>query len=188
MPSDKKTLNQLSNCLKNILKKYNSDKYQSYIESLSNNKNSIWKSTKKILNHRQIMPPLRNSNNSLAITNIDKANLISTYLEDNFKPNNDINDKEHNLTIENILNQPLPMSFPAKHTTPSEITFIINKLPYKKAPEHDLITNRILKNLPKKPILFLTHIYNASLRLSFFPSYWKKSNIIPILKPNKPPT
>jgi len=98
MPSDKKPLNQLSNSLKNILKKYNSDKYQSYIESLSNNKNSIWKSTKKILNHRQIMSPLRNSDNSLAITNSDKANLISTYLEDNFKPHNDINDNEHSLT------------------------------------------------------------------------------------------
>jgi hypothetical protein len=119
MPSDKKTLNHLSNSLKNILKKYNSDKYQSYIESLSNNKNSIWKSTKKILSHRQIMPPLRNSDNSLAITNNDKANLISTYLEDNFKPHNDINDNEHYLTIENIVNQPLSAfsPFQPKHNS-----------------------------------------------------------------------
>lgn len=48
MPSDKKTLNQLTNSLRNTLKIYNSDKYQSYIECLSKNKNSIWIATKKI--------------------------------------------------------------------------------------------------------------------------------------------
>jgi len=77
------------------------------------------------------------------------------------------------------------MSFPAKHTTPSEIIFINNKLPIKKTPGHDLLTNCILKNIPKKAILFLTHIYNASLRFSYFSSFWKKSNIIPIIKQNK---
>lgn len=113
------------------------------------------------------MPPLRNIDNSLVISNKDKANLLSTYLEENFQPHSDINDIEHN--IENIKNQPLPMSFPAKPTSSSEIIFIINKLPNKKAPGYDMITNCILK-ISKKAIIFLTHIYNASLRLSYFPT------------------
>uniref|UniRef100_A0A2S2Q460 RNA-directed DNA polymerase from mobile element jockey n=1 Tax=Sipha flava TaxID=143950 RepID=A0A2S2Q460_9HEMI len=41
MLSDKKALNQSTNSLRNTLKIYNSDKYQSYVKSLSNNKNSI---------------------------------------------------------------------------------------------------------------------------------------------------
>jgi hypothetical protein len=78
------------------------------------------------------------------------------------------------------------MTFPAKHTSPSEILFIINKLPKNKSPGHDLITNLIIKNLPKKAIILLTYIYNSILRLSYFPPTWKHSIIILIHKPGKP--
>lgn len=84
------------------------------------------------------MSPLRNIDNYLVISNKDKANLLSTYLEEDFQPHSDINDIEHSLNIENIRKQPLPMSFPAKLISPSDITFIINKLPNKKAPGHDI--------------------------------------------------
>jgi hypothetical protein len=35
--------------------------------------------------------------------------------------------------------------------------------------------------------VYLSHLYNAILRLSFFPNSWKHSIVIFILKPNKPP-
>lgn len=78
------------------------------------------------------MLPLRYIDNYLVISNEDKANFLSTYLEENFQPHPNINDIEHSLNIENIKNQTLPMSFSAKPTSPSEIKFIINKLPKKK--------------------------------------------------------
>jgi hypothetical protein len=58
----------------------------------------------------------------------------------------------------------------------------------KKAPGFDLITGVILKHLPKKAIvkLKLTHVYNAALRLKYVPSYWKASEVIMVLKPEKP--
>jgi hypothetical protein len=78
------------------------------------------------------------------------------------------------------------MSLPAKPISPSEIVTVIHKLRPNKAPGHDQMTNKIAKNLSKKSILFLTHIYNSMLRLSYFPQTWKHSVIIMISKPNKP--
>jgi hypothetical protein len=78
------------------------------------------------------------------------------------------------------------MSLPAKHTSPSEILFLIKKLKDGKSPGHDLIINKVLKNLPRKPILLITFIFNAMLRLSYFPLIWKLSTVILIPKPNKP--
>jgi hypothetical protein len=56
----------------------------------------------------------------------------------------------------------------------------------KKAPGFDLITDVILHQLPKKAIVKLTHLYNATLRLHYVPSYWKAAEVIVIPKPGKP--
>lgn len=77
----------------------------------------------------------------------------------------------------------MSLNIPAKHTSSKEIQNIIHKLPVKKAPGHDLINNLIVKNLPNNSIIFLLHIFNFLLRLSYFPKSWKKSVIILILKP-----
>jgi len=61
------------------------------------------------------------------------------------------------------------MPLPAKPTSPGEIELIIKKLHNKKAPGYDWITNLTAKNLPKKTIILLSYIYNAILRLSYFP-------------------
>jgi hypothetical protein len=75
---------------------------------------------------------------------------------------------------------------PAKPISPAGIVSVIHNLRPKISPGHDQITNKIAKNLSKKSILFLTHIYNNMLRLSYFPPAWKYSIIIMISKPNKP--
>jgi len=79
------------------------------------------------------------------------------------------------------------MSLPTKHTSPSEIQYIIKNLVNNKSPGHDLITNRIIKHLPKEAIIHLSHIFNSIMRLSYIPSTWKKSIIILIHKLGKPP-
>jgi hypothetical protein len=51
------------------------------------------------------------------------------------------------------------MSLPAKHTSLSEVLFLIIKLKKKKkVPGYDLITNKILKNLQKKTIVIISLI------------------------------
>jgi hypothetical protein len=58
------------------------------------------------------------------------------------------------------------MALPTKPTSPAEISGIIKKLANRKSLGHDLITNKVIKNLPAKTIILLDYIYNATLRLS----------------------
>lgn len=56
----------------------------------------------------------------------------------------------------------------------------------KKAPGHDRITGKMIKELPKKCISLLTSIFNAILRLGHFPNQWKVSHIVVANKSGKP--
>ena len=44
------------------------------------------------------------------------------------------------------------------------------KLVNNKSPGHYLIPNKVVKNLPTKVIVHLTHIYNSAFHLSYFPT------------------
>lgn len=72
-----------------------------------------------------------------------------------------------------------------KLTSPSEIRRILKKMPTTKAPGEDDIQGILLKNLPKKAIVQLHYLFNACLRLQYFPQPWKKARIIPIPKAGK---
>lgn len=79
------------------------------------------------------------------------------------------------------------MSLPPKAFSPAEVEHCISKFPPKKSPGFDLITYEVAKHLPRKTLTLLTYIFNAILRLSYFPFQWKFSIIIVIPKPGKPP-
>jgi hypothetical protein len=58
----------------------------------------------------------------------------------------------------------------------------------KKAPGLDLITVRMLKELPKAGLVNLMYIFNAILRLEYRPKSLKTAKTIMIPKPGKNPT
>jgi hypothetical protein len=64
---------------------------------------------------------------------------------------------------------------------------IIKNLPLKKFPGYDLMTGKILKELPTPCIQYLTQLFNAILLRGYFPTQWKVAQIILIPKPGKPP-
>lgn len=186
-PSDKQTFNHLTNTIKKLISKHKTEFFEKKYQSLNTNDGSLWKTTKNLLNIKQQIPPITGPNRSMAISDKEKANLFGEHFSNIFKPHTDIHPNiVHLEKINSFLNSPLPMSLPAKHTSPSEIKFLISKLKVKKAPGYDLITNKILNNLPKKTIILITYIFNSMLRISYIPSIWKLSTIIVIPKPNKP--
>lgn len=69
--------------------------------------------------------------------------------------------------------------------TPCEISRLIRGLKNRKSPGDDSINNILLKQLPKKAIIMLMHIYRACLKLSYFPEVWKCAKVIPIPQPKK---
>lgn len=185
-PSDKQIFNHLTNTIKKLIIKHKTEFFERKYQSLNSKDGSLWKTTKSLLNIKQQLPPITGPNGSLAISDKEKANLFGEHFSNIFKPHTDVFPNHEHLEKVNIfVNSPLPMSLPAKHTSPSEIKFLINKLKEGKSPGHDLITNKILKNLPKKTIVLITYIFNSMLRISYFPLIWKISTIIVIPKPNK---
>lgn len=66
-----------------------------------------------------------------------------------------------------------------------EVRNVIQKIDQKKAPGYDLITGKILRELPDVGVKFLTSIYNPILQRSYVPPQWKVAEIIMIPKPGK---
>lgn len=66
---------------------------------------------------------------------------------------------------------------------------IVNKIQtninLKKAPGHDKMNPKILKELIKKAMIHPTHIYNSILWTEYVPKKWKRSQVILLLKPVK---
>jgi hypothetical protein len=82
---------------------------------------------------------------------------------------------------------------PTIHTTikafkPKEIAEEMKFLNPKKSPGVDLVTGKMMKELPRKGIVMLTYVYNAIVRLGYWPKCLKKAQIIMIGKPGKNPT
>jgi len=91
--------------------------------------------------------------------------------------------------VNTVLNAPLQPSPSIKSFSPNDIKYLIHKYrkyPRDKSPGFDFIKTEVARNLPKGTIVYLAHIYNSILGLSYFPLLWKFSNIIMIRKSNKP--
>ncbi|KAL4123386.1 hypothetical protein QTP88_015582 [Uroleucon formosanum] len=148
---------------------------------------SLWKATKKLLRYKASNLPLKKSDGSLTTSGLEKAELFKLHLSEIFHPHLDIVDLENTNIVNTTLDTPLQPSPSVKSFSPNEVKYLIHKYPLNKSPGFDIITSEVAKNLPKRAIVHLTHIYNSILRLSYFPLLWQFSNIIMIQKPDKPP-
>jgi len=186
-PVDKTKYNSISNKLKALLKTHKANLYKNHLQNLSFTNGSLWRKTKSLLRIKDSPPPLRRADNSLASTDKEKADILAEELSGVFKPHIIPTPAPHMSIVMESLQSTIPMALPTKPTSPAELVGIIKKLANNKSPGHDLISNKVVKNLPLKAIVHLTHIYNAALRLSYFPTTWKASVIVTVLKPQKPP-
>ncbi|CAA9999005.1 unnamed protein product, partial [Nesidiocoris tenuis] len=93
---------------------------------------------------------------------------------------------EFNQEVLESIQSPLNLSTFSEYFTPAQVKNSIRRSSTKKAPGNDLITQPLLVNLPRKTLVLLTSIYNAMLRITYFPTAWKRATVILIKKPNKP--
>jgi hypothetical protein len=78
------------------------------------------------------------------------------------------------------------MSLPIPPFSPNEVSKAIERTNARKAPGYDLITGKVLKELPKKAITLLTILYSSMLHLSYYPLLWIFAQIVMVPKPVKP--
>lgn len=188
-PYDKRILNSLTRKLTSLLHKRHNDALGNFLTSLSINDNSLWTATKGLKRPHNHVPPMRNASGQYVRSNEEKAKLFGDHLCSVFQPfppDNDA-DMDEQTNIQQFLEVPCQMAMPIKAISPSEIKFALRNIKKNKAPGYDMITGKILQELPDKGILLITYIFNAMLRLTYWPLIWKYAEILMIQKPNKPP-
>ena len=182
-PADKNILNNLTQQLSREIKQFKENSLKNYVSNLSAGKESqysLWKATKKMKNTVAHSAPIKKTDGTWAKSNKEKAETFAEHLANIFQPNIGASD----IDVDNITNN-YENSIPL--VTRKELLKEIKCLKLKKAPGFDLITSQVLKNLPKKALLFLQLIINAAIKLRYVPSTWKVAEIIMIPKPGKPP-
>lgn len=188
--ADKTNFNRASRQLKRLLHNLKNDWFQEFTSNLTPTEAteySLWKVTKSINQPRSPIPPLSKPDGSWAKNKVEKTRLFAEHFKQVFKPNPVDANFDIRPEVEEFLDSAHQLSLPIRPFKSSEVQNVItNELNPKKAPGYDLITGRILKELPRKAIVFLTMLFNAVLRTEYFPSQWKVAQIIVILKPGKP--
>ena len=182
-PRAKVIYNQATRNLKNALKEDRDTADQNKLRSLNAHDGSLWHKTKYLTKEWNDIPPLKTGNRWYC-TMKEKADLFAEILEEQFMPN-PVTNPQANDEIMAVVEEPLQLSPFSDFFTPGRVRSIIAKLPNKKSPGHDQITDKLLKALPRKGLVFLTQIYNAILRTTHIPHKWKHACIVMIHKPNK---
>ncbi|KAH8330080.1 hypothetical protein KR074_003056, partial [Drosophila pseudoananassae] len=154
-----------------------------YIEQLSTNstKHSLWRAHPTLSSPKETVMPIRNSTGGWARSDADRASTFAKHLKNVFQPNPATNA----FTLPTLSDEPQPQHEPIEFR-PNEIVNIIKRqLNPKKSPGCDLITPKMIIELPYCAVCTLTQIFNAIAKLGHFPVRWKKSIIIMIAKPGK---
>lgn len=108
-----------------------------------------------------------------------KVQLYATHLQKVFSP--------HEMPTAPLPNQE---NHPQRriYFSPRSVAHVLDQLNVRKAPGADRITSRMLRELPRVGILWLTRIYNAILRIGIFPLSWKNAKVIMLHKAGKDST
>lgn len=191
-PADKRDFNKAAASLKQLLLDIENETLQQHLQSLTptasvKNEYSLWRTAKSREKPQTPRHPLKNENGTWSKTDEERAEAFGIFLSSVFTPNTDIGNESIDREVMEFLNSDLQLSPPIRCCTPAEVRRIIMDLDLKKAPGFELITAEVLRNLPRKGIVFITSLFNAVLRVAYFPSIWKVSQITMIPKPGKPP-
>ncbi|GFW53711.1 RNA-directed DNA polymerase from mobile element jockey [Trichonephila clavipes] len=123
---------------------------------------------------------------SVANHPLEKEEVIADSLQKQFEPNTEAESDRFTARTQRKIKGFLdaPTCLDLDKTTPGEVQEYIKKLKINKSHGLDLITNRILKNLPLKFVLFIVMLFNLLMENCHFLKNWKTAVVVPILKPN----
>lgn len=186
-PNDRAKFNRATKRLKKALISEKEEGVQNHLQNLSPSKASdysLWKATKKLKRPTAHQPPIRQGNGPWARSSDEKANLFKEHLKGVFTayPND-----QNVADFPEVLQEKYDNSnikFSVKEVSDT----VMKNINPKKAPGFDLITGKMIRELPQKGIKLFTFISNAIMRTGYFPKKWKIAQIILIQKPGKEAT
>jgi hypothetical protein len=186
-PESKRLLNTATRKLKQLLSE--NVYFQAFLQDISPTAStdySLWKAAKRTKETTNSSLPLQTARGTWARTNTEKAQIFAEHLESVFQPHPSQNNQEEEYLILE-LESPHQLEPPPRCFRRSEVQAVINNFKAKRSPGYDLITGKILQELPPTEVKYLTQLYNAAMLIGYFPMQWKVATIILILKPGKPP-
>ena len=179
-PEIKRKFNRFCKRVQDLFRQNQNATFSEFLSSLDPTEStnySLYKVAKAARKPPSFVSPLR-TGQSWASSDADKSTLFAHHLERTFTP--------HDFGPTTAPTWNAEDGERIAHITPKEIRQIIQKLKKREAPGHDLISATILSQLPCKGFCRLGQIYNAVLRLQYFPSLWKTARIIMVPKAGKP--
>lgn len=189
-PPDKAKFNKLASELKQALtnnKNHGINKYLQNLDATQATDYSLWKATAKLKRPILHQSPLKKDDGSWIRSDKDKSAAFAKHLSEVFTAHDCLSPSTE-VTVSSLLKIPHQLDPPIKKFTNTEVRAAIKTLKISKAPGYDLITAKILRELPNKGITFLTQLYNSVLWRNFIPPQWKVAEIILFPKPGKDPT
>lgn len=185
-PITKHMLKIATRRLTNALKQEEKNSQRSYIEQLSptSTKYPLWRAHRNLKTPIAPIMPLRSPSGTWFRSDEERACAFADHLQNVFRPNPSTNTFILPPLIAANLDPQEPFEF-----RPCELAKVIKEqLNPRKSPGYDLITPRMLIELPKCAILHICLLFNAIAKLGYFPQKWKKSTIVMIPKPGKDKT
>jgi len=181
--------NRLQSQVHEEISQLKQDRWTQKIQSLQTEDNSLWRLQKVLRNPYKPLSPIHGTQ-GVKYTNADKAEAFADSLEAQCKPVYDDADLNHIERIHRIVIRDLndeTDNDDLNSASPSEVRQILKDLKANKAPGHDEIPNKALKSLHNVGVARLTNIFNAAMRISYFPTTWKKADVVLIPKSGKNP-
>jgi hypothetical protein len=189
-PLLKLIIKSLNKRIQRAITEYHSNCWNSKLQTFKTTDNKFWKLAKLIKNRNRTIPTLKKDGRLLS-TEQEKVDAIADCFQrahcltvHDTSPH----EVEVNSFLERLRSESFVNSDASTYTKPSEIKTILRLLKNGKAPGLDGINNRHIKNLPRKAIVLLTHIFNNCLRIGYFPKRWKHAKVVAIHKANKDAT
>ena len=171
------------------LEKFRNRQFSKHIKNIPSYSKPFWRLTKILKTKPKPIPPLK-VNEHTHITPSEKANAIATHFMASHNLGRDLVSPEEGNVLESIVELARrPSELPGdRRVTAAELASCLKYSKNMKAPGFDGLFNIVLKHLGEKAIALLATIFNRCLELGYFPSAWKRSKVVPILKPGKNPT
>ena len=145
----------------------------------SSNPKQYWKIVKMLVKNNtkscETIPPLRKQDQSLSVSDVDKANVLNDY----FVSISTIDDS-HTTLPDFILKT--NSSLNNIRITDREISDILLNLNVNKATGPDEISHRMLKETHSTICQPLCILFNRSMQENSYPNCWKLANVMPLFK------
>ena len=184
----KKLRNKLRNIVRTKIKQERNKEWEQRLEKLTPRDSSLWKLTKFFTKGRDKKVPTLHGPRGLVFTDKEKADTLAEQFERVHHLTEDFGDEQTERAVHGVYNLVKGgevLVDDIDYVSPREVKKIIKQTKSKKAPGNDGIQNIILKNLPRKATTQLTNIYNACMKISYFPEKWKKADVLSVKKPGK---